>query len=793
MKFSPNLFLGVAEWNRFQKIIIDQEKTHLLANTDRYGIVKQINLPDIGNVSLADSFYVSKAGTPYDEVIIHQGVAIDLDGNIILNKANTNIKIPNDSQWHYMAIRHSITNIENGSISVDSNGIVTGNGTEFTRLLRGGSEFNSRILFTNSTLGNFQTYEVAKVNGDESLILVGDFIPESNLKYAVFGTFLDGYNVNPNNSKIFEYDSYEMFLVPDGDEEQLIENREFIIAKVRNNGIDITLEDHRTNWWKSEAQSNLSDLINDIPNKVLGVDNVKFDVLSAPKDENLVQLSWNFKCSSYTINTNDKKISLLIAEGGRFKDTSYFTAGDFNDWRVYNSNGSYSTIIDSQKSGTQIVITLDHLLPENFPGANNEIVITPPFEGIEFKITGQTDRWNEKVQFIQYFNISDRIGVLRLKAIAAETRYKVEYRYKTFNDYTEWKKFVADEIGYYDETSFDQNGKLNANIIDRVRVPYNPTTEFFLLLKEHPTSYQQTITRLDTGELMGVNKTLFKNENPLITLSIGGDRRYQHFGNDIVNGVPVDFFQLSANITIILNTKRFDGKPLRDGNTFFIHVTQHIDLNNFDIFIVQDYVNATTFNELMKITKNDVAYIRNNKIRAGDPLSGGMFIRATWSEDYEQWVLSYETDQTPINTVNLIEGETRILNKFHASTKEGIEAPYFGWKIRDDWEGRFPRFTNKDDYAMGGADTVKLTVQNLPEHTHYVAANLGGNNDNPSVGNGQNSFKVTNSTGGNMGYALDQAGQEANVFKTSRSGLADPSPIGLLPRFKGFMAIQKIV
>lgn len=791
MKFSTNLFLGVAEWNRFQKVLNDQMKTILLANTDEYGIVKQINLPEIGNIDLANSFYVSKAGTPYDEVVIHQGVAIDLDGNIIINKQNKNYKIPNDSQWYYVAIRHKITNSEKGTISVDTNGIVTGVGTEFTQLFRGGTEFNSRIIFTNSAVGNFQNYEVAKVIDDESMILMGDFIAESDLEFAVFGTFLDGYNVSQSNSKIFEYDSYEMFLILESEVDQLLENREFLIAKVRNNGIDLTLEDNRVKWWKTEAQANLSSLDRDIVNNLLGVDSIKFDVLSAPKDENLVQLSWNFKCSSFTINTNDKKISLLIGEGGRFKDTSYFTAGDFTNWRIYKPNGSYSTIIDSQKSGTQIVITLDHLFPDDFP-SNEELIISPPFEEIEFKTSGQIGYWNEKIQKIDSFNISDRSGILRLKVTNSSTRYNIEYRYKTLNDYTEWKEFIPDSVGYYDETSFDQNGILNSNILDRVRVTYDPSvTYFFLLLKEHSTSYQQTIERLDTGELMGVNKTLFKNENPLITLSVGGDKRYQHFGNEVINGIPVEFFQLSANITIVLNTKRYDGKDLRDGNTFFIHITQHINLDSFDLFIVQDYSNATNFTELMRLTKNDVSFIRNNKVRAGDPLSGGMLIRATWSEDYLQWVLSYETDQVPINTVNLVEGDSSVLDKFDPTSKEGIEAPYFGWRLRDDWNDRYVKISNSS-FDEGGSTSFTLNADNIPEHDHYIFANEGGSNDNPNV-SGSQWARVANSTGGNMGYFITFADYSPNVFKTSKSGSANPQSVTFNPSYKKFVAIQKVV
>ena len=776
LKFSPNIFVGVNGWNILQKNMNDSIKRNLLINSDDFGIVRQLNIPDLGNIDLSTSFYVSKAGTPFDEVVINEGVAIDIDGNFILNSSKKNIKVPADGNWYGLAISYDSTHKEKGIVSVDNQGVLTGVGTEFTKTMRGFGEFNSKIRFLNTVNGNSRDYEVARVIDDFTAVLVGDFVSESNLEYGIFGTFLDGYQVPIDDQMIIEYDSFKYRFVNNNELDTIIENREFLIAKFLNNGLDVTVEDARTKWWKSEAMSYLKDMNRILENKLVGIDSVKWDVSTSPRDENIVQLSWNFKCSSYTIDTNSKKISLLIGEGGIFKDTSYFSQGDFNSWRVYSSDGNFVTVLDSQKTGTQIVLTTDILIPENFLGVK-PITICPPFEEIEIKVEGRVNENNQKIKQFESFKINDSFGILRLKVTNEETFYNLQYRYKTFSDYTNWKNFKNDLVGYYDETSFDEKGILNQNIVDRVLVPYNTESGdgCFLKLKENPNSYSKTIYKLDNGDLLGVNKTKLVNEEPLINLFVGKDKKYQHFHDD-VNSV----INLQSNFTIVLNDKKQDGSNLRDGNTFFIHITQNINLNTFKIRIVQNYQNATTFKELMEFTENDIAYIKNTLNRIGNPMNKGVFITATWSIDFSQWILSYETDQTPKGELKML-SERAVLDGIDKYFTSGIgsAAPYFGWKISDEYSDKFLRSSN--DFEIGGNDEMILTADNMPKHRHGVS---GRKADRNTSGGGYEINQV------HLGDYNVTASAQTN---TSYAGQENPKGFDNRPAFKNVLLIEKYV
>lgn len=776
LKFSPNVFIGVNEWNILQDNINNSIKRNLLINSDNFGIVRQLNVPDLGNIDLSTSFYVSKSGTPFDEVVINEGVAIDVDGNFIINSSKKNIKVPADGNWYGLIISYDFTNKEKGIVSVDNQGVLTGVETEFTKTLRGFGEFNSKIRFLNTVNGNSRDYEVARVIDDYTAVLVGDFISENNLEYGVFGTFLDGYQVPIKDQMIIEYDSFKYRFVRNDELDTIIEDREFLIAKFINNGIDVTVEDYRIQWWKSEAMSYLKDLNRNLENKLIGIDSVKWDVKTSPRDENIVQLSWNFKCSSYTIDTNSKKISLLIGDGGVFKDTSFFSQGDFNGWRVYSSDGNFVTVLDSQKTGTQIVLTTDILIPDNFLEVK-PITICPPFEEIEIKAEGRVNEDNQKIKQFESFKINDSFGIIRLKVTNEETFYNLQYRYKTFSDYTEWKNFKNDLIGYYDESSFDENGVLNQNINDRVLVPYD--TELgdgcFLKLKENSNSYSKTIFKLDNGDLLGVNKTKFVNEEPLINLFVSKDKKYQHFHDD-VNSI----LNLQSNMIIVLNDKKQDGSNLRDGNTFLIHVTQNINLNTFKIKIVQNYQNATTFKELMEFTENDIAYIKNTFDRIGNPMNKGIFITATWSSDFSQWILSYETDQTPKGELKMVSERAVVdgIDKYFTSGV-GSQAPFFGWKISDEYSNKFLR--SSDNFETGGDDEVILTAENMPKHRHAIG---GRRADRNTSGGG---YEI------NQVHLGDYDAAGSGQTNTSYSGQENPVGFDNRPSFKNVLLIEKYV
>lgn len=206
-----------------------------------------------------DSFKVSK-GTDVGTIsIAADSYAINNKGDLIRRTPIDNIEILDSSnakiidEWVWVKIKHVYDKFEEGILSVDINGNVSGTGTKFTDVLRGGaSGFPTYIKFINSTVNN-GLYEVSTVINDISAILSGDFTPESNLKYVVYGTFALGKSQDALSSEgIYSYDSTEISFVKENvdkypPKESLVDGEEFFIARARYDSSTnaVTIQDKR--------------------------------------------------------------------------------------------------------------------------------------------------------------------------------------------------------------------------------------------------------------------------------------------------------------------------------------------------------------------------------------------------------------------------------------------------------------------------------------------------------------------------------------------------------------------
>lgn len=644
LKISANLFLEVAEQKRGQQFVDNWGyKRQRLSDTRKFGLVKDFEFPELGAVNREDCFYVAKAGTPFNDIIVNKGVAIDKFGEFIVNTDNQNITIPTDGLWRWIKIVHKLSNKELGTVSVDTFGNLTGLGTEFDKVLRGQDNFPSKIRFLNSTSGNGLDYEVSKVNSATSCILQGDFIAESNLQYAVVGTFTPGYPIPLPDQLIFNYDSVDIQLIIEtslNTRPAFLAGQEFYIARVRNNGITLQLEDKRIEWFWSQGEY-LSQYLNRLThiNPLIGVEAVKYDVVTSPKNKNNVYLAWGFRFSSYTIDTSSKKISILIGNGGKYGDTSFFTTGDFNDWRLYSKNGNWQTIIDSQKSGTQIILTLDVLDIDEY-GANDLLFIAPPFEEIEIKFsrdgsildTTDVDGNSNFIEPFPYplleeifnFNINTPLSKCNVNTLATCYNYNVTFRYKTFLGYTDWTTLPSNVIGYYNETSFDIYGNIKPNIIDRTLVPYTGhITNGFIRVCPSPSSYSVFQDLVLTGDLFGVEHKLIANSLPLLNLKVGLSRQYQIF-DDIGSTLT-----LTGDSFIIINSLNASGLNCKNGNNFLIQFKQKINPASFKLRIVYNFINVVTYTLLKEFNAQDFQFIQSSE--------QGMRFRVTY--DGTNWLI----------------------------------------------------------------------------------------------------------------------------------------------------------
>lgn len=821
VKISSNLFLEVAEMHRLQKQHDDWGfKRHIHSNTKTYGIVKDTCFPELGDIPTSEAFYVSKIGSCVDKVVVKPGVIIDKNAEFVVNTDPTGIDIPGDGVWYWIKAKHLLSNLELGTVSVDTFGNVTGVGTEFTEILRGQPNFPSKIRFFNSTAGNADDYEVVSVADDFNMVIQGDFINETDLQFMVVGTFTPGYPVPVADELIFQYDSVEFELVAEtafNVPPAHVVDYEFLLARVKNNGVTVTLEDKRTTWWRPWGEWWLDTLDRNFPNPVIGVEGIQYSHLNTTRADNIALLAWGFRYKSYTIDSGQKKMSILIGNGGTFKDTSFFNSGDFNDWKVYAKNGTWRTIIDSQKSGTQIVITLDVLDPDDY-GAADELFVAPPFEMIEIRArkdasiidVDDQDQDTDISESFPWPNLERRwefpINTQQAKVFIPTVddcyKYNLTYRYRTFEGYTDWQTFPDDPIGFYDETSYDNFGNILLPI-DRTQKPYVGHATFgFIQVCEAPDSFQNFQDKVDTGDLVGVNTTELDNAIPVVELIVGTSKQYQHYKGALT---------LTADMFINLNSIRQDGTANREGNFFLLQIEQFVNLDSFKLQIVENYVNPTSFDLLATISANDLAYAKNNTSEdAAQSKRRGLFIRCTFNE-LGKWIVTYQSETTPKGTIRQI-GTGAIAGAFDGSGV-GIKQGFWGWQIMNGQNGtlsmqdRFLIGTNTQVSVgnLGGSNTLTITSANLPEHTHTFSGTtsnhshchklyyrdsgtqVGIENGDPNFNRGDRHFS------NNCNTDTDSHTHTFSGTTAASGGTGSPTPTDNRPLFATALFIKKVV
>jgi hypothetical protein len=273
LKFSPNLFLGKQELQKFKEFLDDQGFRRLfLQSVAAFGVVAN---PNGGNAS---NFLVTGGSSVGTVKIGSGGYAVDVNGQLITLAATDNIAIPNDSQWYWMRISYATSANEQGTFALDSSGNLTGVGSALTESLRGMPNIPSRVKFTNSLL-NTGEYDVNSVTNDAYATLSGSFVPETGLTMAVVGSFAPDYVPLSTEKQIFQYDACGLTLVREtvfNMAPTLVEDQQFWIARVQRVGATVTIQDKRNlNLYRTaESSSDLFGfervrLSNTVPNNVI--------------------------------------------------------------------------------------------------------------------------------------------------------------------------------------------------------------------------------------------------------------------------------------------------------------------------------------------------------------------------------------------------------------------------------------------------------------------------------------------------------------------------------------------
>lgn len=273
LNINRNIFIDREELIKFQDFLINSSLSQVfLKNTTRFGII-QSN----ADLSSDSNFKVDKGTNAGTIKLISDSVALDSDGLIVQKSAEDNISVSSDGNYYYVVVSHKYSNLEEGTLSINSDGQVTGTGTEFSKVIRGQStEVPTKVKLVSDN--NTGVYDIVDYDGDFNMILEGEsFVPESGIKYFIVGSIALSETVTEEHKQgLYFYDNCDLRLVQEVVSDTipgtLTDGKDFVIARVVNNSGTVTVEDKRSDYiWeyfvkgvddKLTSTNNLSDLSN---------------------------------------------------------------------------------------------------------------------------------------------------------------------------------------------------------------------------------------------------------------------------------------------------------------------------------------------------------------------------------------------------------------------------------------------------------------------------------------------------------------------------------------------------
>jgi len=434
LKLSPNLFLEVAELSRFRKFIED----------DGYKLFMKYLTKSFGIAQNSDNtlFKVSnKAGTD-DTVTINAGVAFDEDMNIIILKEDKDITIDYSATKQWIVISHATSNVEEGTVSISSTGTLSGTDTKFTEVLRGQPNFPTKVKLISDQEDNARNtgeYEVVEVNSDTEAVLSGDFTAETELHYAVIGTFTPGFQADSDNKLIYEYDSCNIEVI-ESEDKPTLEDGQFIIASLTyNNGWQVTDErlDYLFNYEKVASTSNT---------------NVSNDPFVALRSTTLrlgrmldVQFEWGYKVNRFeVINTSTQNIFNILTGEALYIGSSKITDDMFAGWLLVNRKNMVSVVIDSNENNYLYITKYNSEIVTN---EDDDFVIVPNYKEIEVEIelTG-TNYDEDDYKFYHKFSIENLRSRFLIPLEYLDSEITLQYRLKSDSKTTSFQNFAITQF-----------------------------------------------------------------------------------------------------------------------------------------------------------------------------------------------------------------------------------------------------------------------------------------------------------------------------------------------------------
>lgn len=511
-KLSPELMLGKAELNRIEKGYRDDGFVlNKQFDSIWWGIMKN-ELID----PKFDYFKIISTGEP-SKFRIKEGYAFDSNRNLLHWKypAKDHV-IPLEGQKYWIKLSHKTETREQGTVSIGGNNktLMTGVDTKFTEVLRGQKNFPSKIKFLNSTKYTSE-YEVLEVIDDTNVSIQGIFDTiEENLEYAVVGTFTNGHQPSQDEKFPFRYDTCKIELIKDttGTYPNHENNKEFIIGRVSyTNSNGILIEDFRYDFVHINRDRDLVDSMNTPINKLVGVEYVK-KLKVGQRYVWVCGFDYKFNVVSSTHNSGEGIIAVTSGSGGVFKSTKDFTDGDFDGWRYFYEDGSYSQIYSSVKQGDIILLFVDYAKTTS----GNGLYICPDAEDIEIDI----EFLNGQAEAIYTKNMTFGMSAIKPTIIFNQddlvtTNQQVRLNYTMKNHFRKSKRAVFNTSTWYYEDAFDSNGVLTdqgkvktefwiqmTNTVSNVNSEYRKN----MIGIYAPNNYDEILTQFETTGVGKVGK-----------------------------------------------------------------------------------------------------------------------------------------------------------------------------------------------------------------------------------------------------------------------------------------------
>lgn len=378
LKFSSNLFLEVNELQRFNKFLEeDGWKRAIKAISKNFGIVE----------NASNSYFKVTARSGSNSVIvINAGIAFDSNMDAIVMTDDLELSVGNTGSNRWVILSRAVTNEEQGTVSINSDGSLSGIGTEFTKVLRGQPNFPVKVKF-NSTSNNGE-YEVVSVTSDTSALLSGSFVNQSNIKYSVVGTFTPGFQPTEDNKMIYEYDSYNIEVV-DSEDRPAVSEDEFILAMISfdaSGSMNVSDERIRYMFNNPYTQSDESDNSTDPLVSLLstGVVGGIHAVGSAAAEFELIMEHGYTVTKHELLTTSTSNTFNIISGQSNFLGTGNIPDGMFRGWLLVNRANMKYALIDDNSNKSLYISNLDTSI---ILDSGNDFIIVPNCNEIEYEVT----------------------------------------------------------------------------------------------------------------------------------------------------------------------------------------------------------------------------------------------------------------------------------------------------------------------------------------------------------------------------------------------------------------------